>query len=158
MSLLSKLHTVQSEVGKLDKAGENKFQGYKYVMLGTILEKLAPLLKANGLVVTQSVKQADSRIEFTEKCYYSISSVTVETTVADTETGDKLTVVSSGFSTDKNSDKSVFKATTGARKYGLSLLFKAHWDAVEPEDDSQDEPALKRVPPATKTQPSTPWF
>ena len=71
----------------------------------------------------------------------------VETTLTDSESGEKVRNVSSGFAMDKNGDKALFKAITGARKYGLSMMFKAHWDSVEPEQDTPAPTASKKRSP-----------
>jgi hypothetical protein len=156
-AILAKLHKIQSAVSHIEKAGENKFQGYKYIMLGTILEKVRNPLAEHGLVLTQSVVESKCDLQFNgEKAFYSVGYVKVSTTLLDVETGESISVESAGFSTDKNGDKAIFKAITGARKYGLSLLFKAHWDAVEPEDDSEEEAPPRRQPAQQQRTQSKP--
>jgi hypothetical protein len=160
MTIHSKLHQVQSQLSTVSKQGENKFQHYQYVMLGTILEAVNPLLKEVGLVITQSITKSDASLQFTDNCYYSTAHVELDTTVIDESNGESLTIGSSGFAADKNSDKALFKAITGARKYGLTMLLKLHWDSVEPEEDS---PALGAKPksrraPAHQVIHETPDF
>lgn len=138
MTIHTKLQTVQDSLRVVDKQGVNAFQKYSYVMLGTILNDLNPLLEANKLAVTQSVESSDANLEFTENCYYSTAHVTLSTTLTDSENGESITIKSSGFAADKNSDKALFKAITGARKYGLTMMFKLHTDSVEPEEDSPE--------------------
>ena len=136
MSINAKLQAVQDSLQVVDKQGVNAFQKYSYVMLGTILNDLNPLLVANKLVVTQSVEKSEANLEFTDSCYYSIAHVTLLTTLTDSENGESVNIKSSGFASDKNSDKALFKAITGARKYGLTMMFKLHTDSVEPEEDT----------------------
>ena len=141
MSLLIKLQLVQSELSTfVEKEGTNNFSKYNYVMLGTILSKIKPVLDKYKLVITSSVTEGECKLEFqSEKVFYSICSCVVETTVTDSESGEKLSNLSSGFSTDKNGDKALFKAITGARKYGVSCLFNLQWDSTdEPENDTPD--------------------
>lgn len=141
MNLHEKIQAVQDACQVVDKEGKNKFQGYAYVMLGTILNDINPLLVDNNLIITQSVEDSKCELSFIDDgaAYYSHAHVVVKTTVFDSESGDSLTVNSSGFAADKNGDKALFKAITGARKYGLTMMFKLHTDSVEPESD---QPAL----------------
>lgn len=141
MSLFIKLQLVQSELSTfVEKEGTNNFSKYDYVMLGTILSKIKPVLDKHKLILTSSVVDGDCKLEFqNDKVFYSIGNCKVETTVTDSESGEKLSNLSSGFATDKNGDKALFKAITGARKYGVSCLFNLQWDSTdEPENDTPD--------------------
>ena len=163
MSLQSKLHLVQSELSTfVEKEGTNTFSKYDYVMLGTILSKIKPVLTKHQLTLTASVVEGDCKLEFqNDKVFYSIGNCKVDTTLADVETGESLTNSSFGFATDKNGDKALFKAITGARKYGISTLLGLQWDSTdEPENDTPDltitteRPQSKRreVAPKPKTE------
>jgi len=136
MSLFAKLKQIQTEVQTVEKQGENKFSHYSYVMLGTILNRVNGLLDKHGIVITQSEISSEAGLEFTDNGYYSTGHVRLRTVATDSETGESTAVESSGFAADKNGDKALFKATTGARKYGLTMLLKLHWDSVEPEEDT----------------------
>ena len=152
MSLLIKLQSLQSELSTyVEKEGENTFSHYSYVMLGTILAKIKPSLDKYKLILTATVTQADCKIEFQSNGFYSIGNCKVETTLTDSETGESITNSSFGFATDKNGDKALFKAVTGARKYGVSTLFNLQWDSDEPETDTPDltDTPKKAVPKAT---------
>lgn len=145
MSIVEKLHKIQSSVSVIDKTGHNKFSGYDYVQLGGILERLNPLLNKLGLVLVQSVVESDCDYRpVSEKAYYSVARCVVETTLREVESGETITNLSSGFSMDKNGDKAAFKSITGARKYGLTMMFKVHWDSVEPEEDTPNFNIKKR--------------
>lgn len=140
MSINSKLHLVQSELSTyVEKEGTNNFSKYDYVMLGTILSKIKPVLVKHQLTLTASVTEAECKIEFQANTFYSIGNCKVTTTLTDVETGESLTNSSFGFATDKAGDKALFKAVTGARKYGVSCLFNLQWDSNdEPEVDTPD--------------------
>ena len=140
MTVQTKLLLVQSELSTfVEKEGTNKFSHYDYVMLGTILSKIKPLLTKHQLTLTASVTEGDCKVEFQTNTFYSIGSCKVETTLTDVETGEALTNASFGFATDKNGDKALFKAITGARKYGISTLLGLQWDSDdEPEKDTPD--------------------
>lgn len=151
MNLKEKLLAVNKAVTKVDKGGTNNFSKYDYCRLGDILEPLRPHLQELGLIVVQSIEPIDNKLEFMDNGYYTVSSCACLTTVFDTDSDDSLSVSSTGFSTDKNGDKAAYKATTGARKYGISALFCLDWDAVEPEDDRYDDkrPAVNRTKTTT---------
>lgn len=138
MTIQSKLFAIQSELHKIDKNGVNNFNKYSYVMLGDILDKIRPHLNKHGLTITQSVDHINSEFINTEKAYYTVSTCLCTTTLCDVETGEKIVNTCPGYSADKQGDKSMYKAITGARKYSLSTLFCLDWDSKEPEDDSDD--------------------
>jgi hypothetical protein len=119
MSVFTKLHKIQSTVTTVGKNGVNKFQKYNYVMLNDILDAVRPQLTELGLCIFQSTTTHNSKIEFVDGAFYSISEVHIDTTLVDTEDGSQVTVGSVGFSTDKNGDKAAFKAETGGRKYSI---------------------------------------
>jgi len=164
MTLLSKLQLVQSELSSyVEKEGTNTFSKYTYVMLGTILSKIKPVLDKHKLILTASVIEGDCKIEFQSNGFYSIGNCKVETTLTDSETGESISNLSSGFATDKNGDKALFKAITGALKYGVSCLFNLQWDSDdEPElttPDLNDSPSKAKVQrPASKVQTKTESF
>jgi hypothetical protein len=150
--LLTKLHKIQSTVHSVDKNGVNNFQKYSYVTLNDILNSVRPLLAELGLVITQSVTAAESDLVFTDGAHYSKSSVQMDTTIWDAETGQSLTVGSTAFSTDKNSDKAAFKAETGARKYGLLKVLNLDTKEAEPEDDGEQPRQRATTKPAAVTR------
>jgi hypothetical protein len=150
-NLLAKMVKVNGLVRVVEKGGENKFQKYSYTRLGDILHPLTPILFDLGLVVTQSTTILSHEVREFNDAFYSMSSVECITTLIDSESGESLSVKSVGFSMDKNNDKSVFKATTGARKYGITEMFNLSWDNVEPEDDRFDVNTTKHQQISTVT-------
>lgn len=137
--LLEKILEVNKRVTCVDKGGRNTFSNYNYSRLGDILAPLRPILSELGLVITQSVTPLDNHVEEHGGKYYTVSSVSCKTTLTDVDTGYAITVESVGFSMDVQGDKAAYKATTGARKYGITMVFNLDWDAVEPEDDKWDD-------------------
>lgn len=151
MSLLQKILEVNKRVTTVDKGGTNTFSRYDYSRLGDILAPLRPVLQDLSLVVYQSVQPIENSLEVIDGSYYSVSKCTCITTVVDVESGDNIQVQSVGFSIDKQGDKAAYKATTGARKYGITMVFNLDWDAVEPEDPALDDKRFK----TTKSTPGT---
>lgn len=151
-----KLLIIQSKISSIEKEGFNSFSKYSYVMLGTMLERIAPLLKELNLVLTFSEIESNADIIFTEDGkFYSKGYSVVEGTLTDVESGTQEKATASGFALDKNGDKALFKANTGARKYVVASLFRVHWDAVEPEDDEHDINNPKKATKVSKTPTQT---
>lgn len=151
MNLMQKILEVNKRVTTVDKGGKNTFSKYDYCRLGDILTPLRPHLHELGLVVTQSITNSKHELMFVDNGYYTISEVTCKTMVYDPESESSIEVFSTGYSTDKNGDKSAYKATTGARKYGISCAFCLEWDSVEPEDDKYDDKRFAPVGDKPKT-------
>lgn len=121
----------------LPKTGKNTFHGYEYVELEAIVRQARPILAAHGLVLTFQVTTWDiSSVPAT---------VTLRATLAHVG-GHAETFDFPGISgnTDKNgklSDKAVYAAVTGARKYALMSLFGlAAGAGDDPEHDQHERP------------------
>jgi len=84
----------------------------------------------------------------------SAASVVVTLTLTDCETGESIAAQCPGYAEDPKSDKSLWKAVTGASKYVIRSFFcLATTDDPEQEDD-QVRPHSK--PSATNSQPTRP--
>jgi hypothetical protein len=152
MSIQEKLHQVQVKVQRVDKSGNNTFSRYSYSTLADMLVPIRPYLDELKLTLVQSIRYISSGVEFVENGYYSTSSVECTTTLTDVETGESISVLTPGFSTDKNGDKSCYKAITGARKYGVSAMFNLEWFSVEPEDSEFDDKRFNNKMQTAPTQ------
>lgn len=138
-NLFKKIFKVQCSLQKIQKGGTNNFSKYEYARLGDVLDPLRPILFENGLYLVQTYDMVDVSVDYTDKGYHTKATVLCTTSVFDSdETGVHYSVKSIGFAMDKNGDKAVYKAMTGARKYGITSLFCLDWDATDPEDDSQE--------------------
>lgn len=136
------LAKAQSSFKAIHKSGENKFDHYSYANLEDYVSAIRPILAANGLSVLSSVEEViplDDRstksggAEHAVRCKLSIRIIH--------ESGEWLEATSFGEGQDRG-DKAVYKAITGARKYGLaSALGLATSD--DPEAD-EEQPAAQR--------------
>lgn len=134
-NIYKQLAALQSEVEKVTKGGTNEYHHYQYARLGDILDVIRPLLKRHGLGFYQSI----DLIETSPAPNGKDISVTVRcTTFLFTHNNmEEIKITSIG---SDSGDKAAYKATTGARKYGLTALFGLDWDATEPEDEEAPTP------------------
>jgi hypothetical protein len=148
--MFNKLLMIQTELNKVDKGGTNDFNKYKYARLGDVLDALRPYLAIHKFVITQTYELKENGVEWTDKGHYSHATVIVITKLTDVETGEVITNSTPGFALDKNSDKALYKAMTGARKYGIVSMFNLDWDAQDPENDGEDEAEVVQTKRTTR--------
>jgi hypothetical protein len=113
-------------------------QKYNYSTAGDVLLPVQKACNEQGLIVMADC--IESKIE------PGRASVIVRLTVADTETGEYLSVTSPGYAEDfsykdnrPNSDKAVYKAITGATKYAVRSCF------CLPSDDDPERAPQQRL-------------
>lgn len=143
-TLYQKILAVQKVLEPLDKTGWNDFQKYNYSTAGDVLLPVQRVCNEHGLIVMADC--VDSKVE------PGRASVTVRLTVADSETGESLSVTAPGYAEDfsykdnrPNGDKAVYKAITGATKYAVRSFF-----CLPSEDDPERTPNKFSSKPATK--------
>lgn len=134
--LFTKLAAVQKELKSIPENGFNKFHSYKYSTSEDIINTVRPLCAEAGLVVsigcTSQEIQRDGKAAF----------VIIQLTVTDSESGESTSCLMPGYAEDAKSDKSLYKAITGATKYALRNFFcLATGD--DPEKDEPDRSAPK---------------
>ncbi len=85
----------------------------------------------------------------------SAASVVVTLTLTDCETGESTTAQCPGYAEDPKSDKSLWKAVTGACKYVIRSFFcLATTDDPEQDDQERMSSKLSTTPTATTVKPS----
>lgn len=136
MSLHSKMAEVIGTIGTIPKNGWNDFHKYKYVLESDVVDAVSAELSKRGVAFYAASKIIEMREWQTPKGKPTlITNVQVDLTFADGETGETFTITSAG-SGDDASDKGVYKATTGAVKYGLMKTFLIA-TGDDPERESQ---------------------
>lgn len=132
--LYKKILAVQKVLEPLEKTGWNDFQRYNYSTAFDVLLPAQQACNEHGLIVVADC--IDAKIE------PGRASVTVRLTVADSETGESLSVTAPGYAEDfsykenrPNGDKAVYKAITGATKYAVRSFF-----CLPSEDDPERTP------------------
>lgn len=141
-SIYKKLLTVMKCIGTLEKRGQNKSQGYDYLMAEDVLEEVRQKFGEVGLVLLPTCKTQEIISGQTQKGTANyLTRVEMDYTICDVDTGEKLTFSWQGLGQDTG-DKGLYKAYTGAIKYFLrNLLLIPTTD--DPENDGS-EPKPKR--------------
>jgi ERF superfamily len=112
--LYQKIANVMGKVERVPKNGYNSFHKYHYVTESDLLESVRTFMSEEGLIVFNNVKHYEVHGE--------LATVTIEFTLACTETGESLQSIMIGQGQDKG-DKAFYKAYSGATKYFLMKTF-----------------------------------
>lgn len=135
--LVKKLAKIVGAMKNVQKKGFNSFHKYAYVQEADLTEAVRDLLADTGVFIFASV--AEMKKEGT------LTTVMMEFTFADGDTGASFTVRVPGCGDDK-ADKGVYKALTGAVKYFLMKNFLISTND-DPEADIETD---KRAASPTK--------
>lgn len=136
MNLLQKLASVVAEIDNVDKRGRNDFQKYSYVKATDVAWLVRKALSSrNVYLVADVVEIRNYEIPAREG---SMQAVDVKMQFSffdgDNELTAPIVLHACGTGTDKG-DKAIYKAMTGALKYGLRHAFLIP-DESDPEGDS----------------------
>lgn len=136
------LVAAQAEMPNVGKSGNNTFDRYTYAKLEDYVKVIRPIFAKHGLSMLTSVDAVErlpdraTQKGGTEKCVQVKVSLTIRH-----KSGQAITTHSFGEGQDR-SDKAIYKAITGARKYALaSALGLATSDDPESEPPPEPPPA-----------------
>ena len=144
LSIHQRILAVQDELTPVKKKGVNTFHKYTYATEADILATLNPLLVKHGL--THYVTQDSATVEPGK------ATVRVKLSIIDAATGDDLSANAWGYAEDKNSDKALYKAVTGATKYAYLKFFGLSTED-DPENDQLFSQHRIRKAPGEKNTP-----
>lgn len=139
-----KILAVMEAVSHIEKDSYNAFQKYNYVSEANLVGKVRQAMIDNKLIaipdmvshdIIPSGKDGDSHL----------TTVVVEYTFIDAESGEFITFTSGGQGTDKG-DKGIFKALTGCNKYALLKAFQI----ATGDDPEADNPKSRKSKAASK--------
>lgn len=159
-TLVEKLVEVAQAVRYIEKGGRNSAQNYKFVGEAQVVEKVGPKLLELGVLAFPQHRVVGSPQQFTTAKGSVQFLTTIESTWVFTDGSDQtIEVVTIGQGTDAG-DKGVYKAMTGAKKYGLlqALMIATGDDPEEtradeqPEQQPRQQPAQEDVDPDKATQ------
>lgn len=121
--LYTKIHKVMEATNSVvEKTGKNTSQNYTYASDEDIVKHIrAELVKAK-LIVLPTLQESSIREITTKTGTSNITKVRVGFMICDPETGDHVTVYFEGEGWD-STDKGIYKAYTGAKKYFLINTF-----------------------------------
>ena len=135
-SLVAKLCEVMAAVEKIPKRGMNEHYGYTYATEADVVEHVRKELSKRSIFLLPTLKEITERETITRKGNKeTVTTVTVQFTFFDAETGESLAFTMPGSGQDAG-DKGIYKALTGATKYALMKAF-----LIPTEDDPEREPA-----------------
>lgn len=137
--LVKKLAHVMKQVKHIEKKGYNSFNNYKYATESDVAEKVREVLAEQDVIMLPDVVEHTTREHVNRKGNTEyIATVKVKFTFIDGETGEELSIHSSGEGQDAG-DKAVYKAITGAQKYALMKAFMIPTGDDPEGDNSVDE-------------------
>ena len=140
--LFQKLALIQSQLRSIPETGFNSFHKYSYATAEDVINAVRPICSQHGVFI--SITCTSHQILKDGKA----ASVVVTLTATDAETGESTTCSMAGYAEDAKSDKSLWKAVTGASKYCIRSFFcLATCDDPELEESSERPPSV--APTAT---------
>jgi hypothetical protein len=142
-TLIVKLAEIVAEIDHVEKSGRNEFQKYNYVKAADVAWLVRKALSARNIyLVADVVEIRNYEIPAREGVMQAVD-IKMQFSFFDGDFPDVAPIVlhSYGTGTDKG-DKSVYKAMTGALKYGLRHAFLIP-DESDPEADSSTDKAVE---------------
>ena len=144
---------VQNAVLRVGKSGNNTFDKYKYATLEDYEAAIAPFLTQQGLAIVESVVdvtpveggRTTSNGKQENATYITLQIMALHSS------GQWVCCYVGGEGQDRG-DKGIYKAITGARKYGRACLF----NLVTSDDPERDTPPADTKKPPRASQPSEP--
>ena len=146
------LTKAQAAMKGVAKSGNNKFDNYRYANLEDYTEEARPILSANGLSIFYSVTDVEALQARTTSNGKTEHVVRLRMTITIMhESGEWIEIDSFGEGQDR-ADKAIYKATTGARKYGIACaLGLVTTDDPDGDErvgvDDQPTPPQRATPP-----------
>lgn len=139
--LYQKILAVQKSLEPLEKSGKNDHHKYAYSTAGDVLLPVQKACNEQGLVVITDCIESHTEV--------GRASVIVRLTVADSETGESVSITCPGYAEDwsyrenkATGDKALYKSITGATKYAVRSFFCLPSED-EPERSQPAKPAAQ---------------
>lgn len=139
VALLRKLAAVRDSIGFIEKRGRNDHHQYNFAQAVDVKRDVRAALATHGLFYTVETVPGSIRqhVETGGKAF--LTTVDLDYTVYDVETGVSITLGWTGAGADTGGDKGLYKAYTGAEKYLLLSLFMLP-TTDDPEHDALTAP------------------
>ena len=148
-SLASKLSAISAGMTRVPKSGHNSAQNYDFAREADVVDHIRPQLADRNLYIFFSNEGPSPSYEHRVSKNQNNqvwADVVLRATILDGDTGALISFTMPGQAVDTGSDKAVFKAITGAKKYALMLAFN-----VATGDDPEDEQRETGRARSTKT-------
>jgi hypothetical protein len=142
-TLVQKLADIVAEIDNVDKRGRNEFQKYAYVKAADVAWLVRKALSERNVYLVADVIEIRNYEIPAKEGHMQAVDVKMEFSFFDGDSPSTPPIVlhSYGTGTDKG-DKAVYKAMTGALKYGLRHAFLIP-DESDPEADSSTDKAVE---------------
>ena len=140
-ALAKKLAEVMAEVDRIPKRGRNDFHKYDYATEADIAEAIRGALAKRAVMLLPEI--TDWKREPVGEKGSVLTSIVMNFTFIDGETGESITRMWAGAGTDKE-DKGLYKAMTGGEKYFLLKTFLMP-TGDDPEGDEKKKADKPRV-------------
>ena len=140
--LAIKLARVMGAISTIPKRGRNEFFNYSYATEADVADAVRKALVAEGVVLIPSIEDVREREVLTRKNQKEVvTTVTMQFTFIDGESGGSLTFLMSGSGQDSG-DKGIMKAISACVKYAqLKSLCLPTGDDAEADDTPTTTPA-----------------
>lgn len=159
-NIATALHNIQGNLKPIEKKGRNETQGYAYAKFEDYVESIKEILITEGLTIITTVREP-KRLEPRQTKYGSFQYVVEVAIILRLfhKTGEWIEIDCYGEGQDSG-DKAIYKAITGARKYGLACLLglATKDDPENDESDAADQKSKNKTtytPQANKTTQRT---
>ncbi len=153
LNVYQRASQVTEAMGSFSKDGTNQVQRYNYTSIEQMVSDLHKPLRDAGLMVFQSKVGEQKEYEYqTAKGQKFNTKVEIETVVVNMENPDDRFVVGTSGSGWDMMDKGVYKAMSGARKYGYFMAFNLMSGDDDPEYTSNSKPARQQARPPQQQQ------
>lgn len=143
------LAAVQAMVKAAAKSGANEYDHYSYAMLNDYCEVIRVPMAENGLALSVDIESVERLTpRKTRNGGEEQVVLVVVKGILMHESGETLSFTGYGEGQDR-SDKAIYKAITGAKKYLIANIFNVP-TSDDPEKDSDAERDAQRRPPAQR--------
>jgi len=140
-TLVAKLAAVMAAVERIPKRGRNAFHGYDYATEADIVSAIRGELASRQVILLPAITGAAREPVGDPEKRMVLTSLTMEFTFSDGESGETITRPWLGCGTDKE-DKGAYKAMTGGEKYFLLKTFLMP-TGDDPEQDGKVAEVVK---------------
>lgn len=157
LKLITKLHSVLSNLDYIKKEGKNESQKYSYVKEADVKNDVHVQFVKHGLVfVPRTVSTSVSQIPITTARGTSpkqLGHVALDWSIIDVESGESISGHIDGYALDSD-DKSGWKALAGVLKYLFTTMFLIPTGDKDPEYDKEDEQPTEKPKAKPTKNPS----
>ena len=152
-NLYQRLIAVRSGVNYLQKANDNRQQGFSYVSSSQVLASVREGMNREGIMVIPTIDVSEVRDHATKSGGHQyMTIITIRYIIVNADNPDeKIEIVWTGHGLDQG-EKGPGKALTYAEKYLFLKLFNIPTDSDDPDSFGPQEQGLQGPPPVAQKQ------